>query len=220
MWEETHVSQTISYPRDHFRTEAPLVRLLRQAAVRSDRALRPGHGSGLRAPLAPARRRDQGRHDRSARRRPLDRVGRQPRLVLAAGLHATMAARLPQRSHLERSRRRRFVCHILDIHTGRKRTIPAPIYTISPDGKQAVAPDFRRINDCRPGYGYTGIPDPYRDQLAPEQTGIWHIDLTTGASKLIISFAQMTAIPSRLGRHHGDEALVQSSALGADERPL
>jgi hypothetical protein len=92
-----------------------------------------------------------------------------------------------------------FVCHILDIRTGRKRTIGAPIYSISPDGKQAVAPDFRRINDCRPGYGYTGIPDPYRDRLAPEQTGIWHVDLTTGASKLIISFSQMVALPSRLG---------------------
>jgi hypothetical protein len=92
-----------------------------------------------------------------------------------------------------------FVCHILDIHTGCKRTIGAPIYTISPDGRQAVAPDFRRINDCRPGYGYAGIPDPYRDQRAPEQTGIWRIDLATGASKLIISFAQMAAIPSRLG---------------------
>jgi hypothetical protein len=91
-----------------------------------------------------------------------------------------------------------FVCHILDIHTGRKRTIGAPIYTISPDGKQAIAPDFRRINDCRPGYGYTGIPDPYRDQLAPEQTGIWHVDLTSGASQLIISFAQMAGISSRL----------------------
>lgn len=88
-----------------------------------------------------------------------------------------------------------FVCHILDVYTRRKRTIPFPIYTVSPDGKSAVAPDFRRINDCRPGYGYAGIPDPYRDQLAPEQTGIWHVDLQTGKVKLIISFAQMMEIP-------------------------
>ena len=33
-----------------------------------------------------------------------------------------------------------------------------PFYTLSPDGKEAVAPDFRRLNDCRPGYGYAGMP--------------------------------------------------------------
>ena len=41
-----------------------------------------------------ARRRDRGGHDRPGGRRPLDRPGREPRLVLAAGLHAAMAPRL------------------------------------------------------------------------------------------------------------------------------
>ncbi len=27
-----------------------------------------------------------------------------------------------------------FVCHVLDVKTGRRRTIPKPIYTVSPDG--------------------------------------------------------------------------------------
>lgn len=93
-----------------------------------------------------------------------------------------------------------FCCHILDVKSGKKRTLPAPIYTLSPDGKSAVAPDFRRINDTRPGYGYTGLPDPYQDQLAPQKTGIWHIDLRAGQSKLILSFAQMLEIPYP----HGD----------------
>ena len=37
---------------------------------------------------------DQRRHGRPARRRPLDRAGREPGLELAAGLHAPVAARL------------------------------------------------------------------------------------------------------------------------------
>ncbi len=53
-----------------------------------------------------ARRRDQGRHGRPAGRRPLDRAGREPRLVLAAGLHAAVAARLRRRGALERPRGR------------------------------------------------------------------------------------------------------------------
>jgi len=51
----------------------------------------------------------------------------------------------------------RFVCHILDVKSGRKRTLPHPFYCLSPDGKTGFAPDFRRLNDTRPGYGYAGI---------------------------------------------------------------
>ena len=93
----------------------------------------------------------------------------------------------------------RFVCHILDVVTRKKRTIPHPIYSVSPNGRHAVAPDFRRIHDVRRGYGYAGIPDPNRDVLAPKDAGVWHVDLETGESKLIISFVQIAKIPYRKG---------------------
>ncbi len=89
----------------------------------------------------------------------------------------------------------RFVCHVLDVHTGKRRTIPHPIYALSPDGVWAIAPDFRRLNDCRPGYGYAGIPDPNRDVAAPEDAGIWRLDLRTGQAKLLLSFAQLAQVP-------------------------
>lgn len=84
-----------------------------------------------------------------------------------------------------------FCSHILDVTTGDRRTIPSAIYALSPDGKSAIAPDFRRLNDTRPGYGYCGIPDPYRDALAPEQTGLWRIDLASGRNELLFSFARI-----------------------------
>ena len=93
-----------------------------------------------------------------------------------------------------------FVCHILDIETRERRTLPHPIYTISPDGKTAVAPDFRRVNHMRPGYGYTGLPDPNEDVLAPEDSGICRLDLETGDAELIISIADVAKIPFP----HGD----------------
>ena len=89
----------------------------------------------------------------------------------------------------------RFVCHILDVNTRKKKTIPYPIYTVSPDGRTALCPDFRRINDMRPGYGYAGPPDPHKDELAPENSGIYSVDLETGKGKLIISLADMVKIP-------------------------
>ncbi len=89
----------------------------------------------------------------------------------------------------------RFVSHVLDVKTGKKRTLPSPFYALSPDGLWAVAPDFRRLNDTRPGYGYTGIPDPNRDVLAPDNAGIWRMDMRTGQQKLILSFAQVAKVP-------------------------
>ena len=85
----------------------------------------------------------------------------------------------------------RFVCHLLDVATGRRRTIPHAIYSVHPAGTLAVAPDFSRIADVRPGYGYAGLPDPHADDLAPTDSGIFHIDLRTGASKLILSLADL-----------------------------
>jgi hypothetical protein len=85
----------------------------------------------------------------------------------------------------------RYVCHILNVHSGEKRTLMYPIYTISPDGRTAVAPDFRRIQDMRPGYGYAGLPDPYKDTAAPKDSGIFRIDLETGGRELIISLADI-----------------------------
>lgn len=85
----------------------------------------------------------------------------------------------------------RFVCHILDVKTGDKRTVPSPVYSVSPDGKSAVSCDFARIADVRPGYGYVGIQDRFADDLAPEGSGVTHVNLETGESKLIITHAQL-----------------------------
>ena len=85
----------------------------------------------------------------------------------------------------------RFVCHILNVHSGRRRTLPYPIYTVSPDGRTAVAPDFRRVQDMRPGYGYAGLPDPHKDTAAPKDSGIFRVDLDTGGRELIISLADI-----------------------------
>ena len=91
--------------------------------------------------------------------------------------------------------RGRFVSHILDVRTGTKETVPFPVYTVAPDGKTAFATDFARNNDTRPGYGYPGIPDPNRDVLAPEDSGLWRVDLEPGTSELILSLAEVAALP-------------------------
>ncbi|NQT86936.1 hypothetical protein HQ560_09240, partial [bacterium] len=80
--------------------------------------------------------------------------------------------------------------------------LPHPVYTLSPDGRTAVSPDFRRIQDMRPGYGYAGLPDPHKAEKAPADSGVWRIDLDTGEATLIVSLADMAKIPYE----HGDLA--------------
>lgn len=85
----------------------------------------------------------------------------------------------------------RFVARIMDVQTREMRIIPHAVYTVSPTGKEAVAADFRRINDVRPGYGYTGLADPHADDLAPDDSGIVRIDLTTGDVQTVLSIADI-----------------------------
>jgi len=94
----------------------------------------------------------------------------------------------------------RFVCHILDVYTGERRTIGTPVYTLCPDGATAIAADFRRINDTRPGYGYPGIPDPNAGVKAPEDSGLWRVDVSSGEATLILSIAEIAGLPYP----HGD----------------
>ncbi len=89
----------------------------------------------------------------------------------------------------------KFVCHILDVKTRKKRTIPHPIYSVSPCGKWAVSPDFRRVNDMRPGYGYAGLPDPNKDKLVTDDSGLFRVDLETGEQTLLLSLDQIAKIP-------------------------
>ncbi len=87
----------------------------------------------------------------------------------------------------------KYVSHVLDVKTGAKRTLPLPVYSLSPDGKWAVTPDFARIDYCRSGYGYSGIDDPCKTEKAPAGSGIWRMNLVTGEHKLIFSIADAVA---------------------------
>jgi hypothetical protein len=110
----------------------------------------------------------------------------------------------------------RFISHILDVTTGKRRTIPYPIYAVTPDGRSAVSCDFGRLATLRPGYGYAGVPDAHADELAPKQSGIFRVDLANGTRELIISVAEMAKVPYQAGdfgqaRHWFNHLLVSPS---------
>ncbi|MDX1981233.1 MAG: hypothetical protein SFV51_13260 [Bryobacteraceae bacterium] len=96
-----------------------------------------------------------------------------------------------------------FVCHIMDVHTRKRRTLASPIYALSPDAKWGISTDFRRLNDCRPGYGYAGIPDPNAGKLVAEDVGIWKVDLASGRKTMVVSLAEAARIPYPGGFSNG-----------------
>jgi hypothetical protein len=87
-----------------------------------------------------------------------------------------------------------FVSRIMDVETRQLRTVASPVYTVSPNGREAMTADFRRIQDVRPGYGYAGLADPHADDLAPRDSGVFHVDLTTGRSRLVVSLADIARL--------------------------
>lgn len=97
-----------------------------------------------------------------------------------------------------------FVCRIYSLRDHSMRTLPRPIYTISADGSFGLSVDFRRIDNLRPGYGYDGLADPYVDQHAPGESGIWRVDLQSGRSELIVSLADVAALPWPDGDRHAE----------------
>jgi len=82
---------------------------------------------------------------------------------------------------------------IRDVHSGRTRRLPRPIYAVSRDGTQAVSLDFDRLGRTRPGYGYVAGPEKYKDVAAPEKAGIYWMDLKTGRNEQVVSIAWAAA---------------------------
>jgi hypothetical protein len=95
-----------------------------------------------------------------------------------------------------------YVCRILNVTTGKQRTIPHPIYALSPDGRTAISTDFRRLGICRPGYGYNGIPDPNAGIPLPDDTGVFRVDLETGAQELILTVRDVASTGPQLPTMH------------------
>lgn len=77
---------------------------------------------------------------------------------------------------------------ILDINTGEEKVIPAPVYSVANNGKFALSLDFSRLHRLRPGYGYSNLPDKYKEEKCPDQPCIWHVDLETGDVKPLMCY--------------------------------
>lgn len=83
----------------------------------------------------------------------------------------------------------RFAGVIKNVHTGAERVLSQPVANVDPTGHHALGVNFSRMFDFRPGYGYANLADPFADVRAPEDDGVYLIDLATGESRLLVSLA-------------------------------
>ena len=81
-----------------------------------------------------------------------------------------------------------FAAEILGLGDGERKRIPVPAADVSKNGRYLLSVNFSRIYDFRPGYGYAGVPDPWKDVNAPRDDGILLADLTTGETRLLADY--------------------------------
>lgn len=82
-------------------------------------------------------------------------------------------------------------CCIHNIKTNERRILPMPIADVSPDGKWGLSVNFLRIWNFRAGYGYCQVKDPWFDDKAPEDDGLFLMNMETGETKMLASYKQI-----------------------------
>ncbi len=110
-----------------------------------------------------------------------------------------------------------FVTVILDIQTGKRRTLPQPVNILTHDGTQALTLNFSRVHHYRPGYGYPGVDDPSVDEPVPANDGVFWMDMQTGESRQIVSFEQLLELAPR-AEWEGACHWVNHLEIGTDDR--
>ncbi len=109
---------------------------------------------------------------------------------------------------------------IRDVFTGECRALPRPVYAMNPAGGSALSDNFARLAHSRPGYGYApgestsealsldfarlrkarpvvgyvGTSENLIENPAPEDDGVYSMDLKTGECRLVITLAQAAAL--------------------------
>ena len=95
---------------------------------------------------------------------------------------------------------------ILDVESLEKRFLPRAVSAVSHNGKWALSLTYGRMSRLRKVVGYGAAKDPNPDNPAPDNDGVFLMDLTTGSNKLIVSIEEVydrlvKKYPLLKGRH-------------------
>lgn len=86
---------------------------------------------------------------------------------------------------------------ICDINSGDTRRVSWPIDHVSGDGKWATSFSYGRLERLMPGYGYAvGDNETLAEAYAPEETGLYLVDLQTNTRRMLMSLKQLADLQS------------------------
>lgn len=80
---------------------------------------------------------------------------------------------------------------ILDVHSGKKRILPRAVSAVSNNGRYALSLTYGRLTRLRKTVGYLGTIDPNPNSAAPDNDGVFLMDLVSGRSKLVVSIGEV-----------------------------
>lgn len=90
-----------------------------------------------------------------------------------------------------------YVSIILDIVTKKEKVVPAPVYSVSSDGKFALTLDFSRLYNLRPGYGYYNKKEETEGINLPDDYAIWKINLETNEVNGLLKYTDFANFKPR-----------------------
>ena len=85
----------------------------------------------------------------------------------------------------------RFAGCLVDLADGSKTYLPRSIFDVDSSGRYALSLNFARLHELRPGYGFAGTDDEYRNVLASEDDGVFRVDLSTHEHQLLLPLKQI-----------------------------
>jgi len=83
---------------------------------------------------------------------------------------------------------------ILDVNSGRKRVLPRAVSAVSNNGRYALSLTYGRLARLRKTVGYLGTTDPNPNSPAPNNDGVFLMDLVSGKSKLVVSIEKVQSM--------------------------
>lgn len=83
---------------------------------------------------------------------------------------------------------KKFKARTINLNNKKEKTYEYPVSAISPTGAEFASLNFARLYDYRPGYGYSHQEDPFKDDFAPKEDGIFIQNIQTGKTTLILSY--------------------------------
>ena len=83
------------------------------------------------------------------------------------------------------------IARVLDMQGRELRRYDRAIATFHREKGVALSMNFSRVYDFRPGYGYSNVPDAKASVNNPTDDGIFFTDLEGGATKLLVSYAEL-----------------------------